>query len=336
MEVGEDFSDWGYYSDDYYDQVPGATTLQSTDGDKAKLGSGNKRKRSGQPRDGAKRRRLDHTGAIPEFSLGESLESSSVGTSSPAVVRWKKNDTFTASPLPLIADDEGEKVALLKDWRDRFKLRPRDNTKESQSKPAGYEVPVMKGGVLVIERENEADSSKDACDSATGVKTEQRHAESTNHTSPKTTCYDVPVMKNGVVVRERGVHPIVPSKPETAVNGAQSKKLYANTDEDSDPRQTKRKAVSRLDAQTLTPPTSIQDKSRSRKRRLESPPEPIEETGIALRNQEAIQHNLQHDAKAMVPLSAEKSEKLSEAGKENGGLPEALAARRSKRAKQGS
>ncbi|MCJ1392554.1 hypothetical protein MMC18_005422 [Xylographa bjoerkii] len=336
-DVGETLSDWEYYSDDYFDHVAEVATREHSDEGKANQISQKKRKGSGLPHERAKRRRLDHARAIPELSLGESLDSNFTGTSSSsAVVHWKKKNTFTVPPLPLLADDGGEKVALLKDWRDRFKTRLRDDTGVSEPKSGDCEVPVMKGGLLVIERGDRADGSKDAYDSATGVEVEQTNTEAMDHTGPKATSYEVPTMRNGVVIRERGVHPTVPSRAKTAVNGARSGKRHADMNEESDPRQTKREAIVTSDAQPGTRPPSSPTKSFSRKRRLDDLPEPVEKTGIALRNQEAIQHNLQHNVQGRVPFSAKEPEKLPEAGKENGGMSQAPTARRSKRAKQAS
>ncbi|MCJ1383604.1 hypothetical protein MMC17_006718 [Xylographa soralifera] len=335
-EVGETFTDLEYYSDDYYDHPPEATSRERVDEEKAVLNPGKKRKGSSQPHEKAKRRCVGHTGAIPELSLGEPLNSSLTGTSSSSnVVRWLTNSTFAAHPLPLLADDEGEKVALLKDWRDRFKIRQRDDIKVLEPKSGDYEVPVMKGGLSIIERGNQADGSKAAQDSATEVEVEQNHADCKSHMSPKSTSKGAPTTSNGVVFSDRGFHPTGPRKARTTVNGTKSRKRPPDIDEESETRQMKRKTIATADTQPGARPNSLPSKPVPHKRRGDDPPESLQRTEIALRSQEAKQHNLQHDAQVKVSVPAEKSEKLSEAGKVHGGMSQTPAARRSKRAKRG-
>ena len=121
-------SDWEYYSDDYWDY----------DSPKA---SSKKRKRAANDTnavDGTfdiegsikkKRNKLDSGKSIPKVSLGEP-------TLATSAVIWKsKSEIFNSSESPVISDSSGEKVALLKDWRDRFKYSPKSSS--SRSKPRG-------------------------------------------------------------------------------------------------------------------------------------------------------------------------------------------------------
>ena len=334
-EAGETFTDVEYYSDDYHDHASEVAMRESVGKEKATVDSRRKRKSSGQLYEKVKRRRVNHTDAIPEPSLGETLDSSLTETpSSSAVVRWLKSSTFTALPLPLLADDEGDKVALLKDWRDRFKIRHRDDTKHTEIKSEDYEVPVMKGGLLVIERGNQVDGSRAAGDSVTPAEIEQNHTDSISHTNPEATSHEGRTMSTGAVISGHNLHSTVPGKAGTVMNGTKSRKRHAEVDEESETREVKRKATVIADRQSVARPASLSNKSVSRKRRGDDPPEPAEQTGTALRSQEAIQHNLQHDPKMKASVIANKSEKHFEAGKENGGVSQRPAAKRSTRAKR--
>jgi len=89
-----------------------------------------KRKSVGQPttQKKRKRRKLESTEEIPELSLGEPLDSDG-GPSEPcsptSVVIWKTEETYTPLKWPIVGDTDGTKVALLKDWRKRFKIASR-------------------------------------------------------------------------------------------------------------------------------------------------------------------------------------------------------------------
>ena len=338
-EAGETFTDLEYYLDDYYDHAPEAAIRDCVDEEKAKLNAGKKRKRSSQPRGNTKRKRVDHTDAIPGLSLGEPLGSSLTETSSSsAVVCWKTTNTFTTFPLPLLADDEGEKVALLKDWRDRFKIRRRDDTKDLATESQDYGVPVMKGGVLLVDdRGNKADGTTVVHDgtAAAEVVAEQNHMDSMTHTNPEAFSNGVSTMSNGATPSGRGLHLKVPKKARTAMNGTNSRKRHVDMDEESEPREIKRKAAATTDTQPDARPTSYAGKSVARQLRGDHLPEPTEQTGIALYSHEVMQHNLQHDSKLKASVPDMKPEKLTEAGKENGGLSQRPSARRSTRATRG-
>ena len=61
------------------------------------------------------------TEEIPELSLSEVNEESRELCSPTSNVVWKTEATFVPRQLPVIKDGQGEAVALLKDWRERFK-----------------------------------------------------------------------------------------------------------------------------------------------------------------------------------------------------------------------
>lgn len=144
QEYEEAYTDWeGYYSDEYYDCIPiskskSRTQLSATGADsneKPVSRVGLKRKFAGQPTTlkKRKRRKLESTEHIPELSLGESWDSDGdpSGPCSPtSVVIWKTEETSTPLKWPIVGDMDGEKVALLKDWRERFKIAPRPDVKD--------------------------------------------------------------------------------------------------------------------------------------------------------------------------------------------------------------
>ena len=292
-EAGETFTDLEYYSDDYYDHAPEAAPRKCANEEKAKLSAGKKRKSSSQAREKTKRRRVDHTQAVSELSSAEPVDSSLTETSSSsAVVRWLKNSTFAAPPLPLLADDEGEKVALLKDWRDRFKIRRRDDVKELETKSQDYEVPVMKESLIFNRRGDQGDSMKAVYDnpatSATGVEVEQYHTDSKSHTNPDATLDEDPAISDGVVSGEPTLRPTVPRKATMTVNGTKSRRRHAEVDDEPETRETERKAVTTPTTQPNNRSASSLHKPVSRKRKGDDPPKPAAQTGTALRSQEAL------------------------------------------------
>ncbi|MCJ1286143.1 hypothetical protein MMC26_005488 [Xylographa opegraphella] len=337
-EIGEIFTDVEYCSDDYYDHAPEAVTRVSVDREEAKLNSRRKQNPS-QPRGKARKRCADYAGVKTGQCLDDPSDPNLTETSSSsAVVRWLKDSTFTAPPLPILADDEGEKVALLKDWRDRFKIYHRDDGKKVETESQDYEVPEVQGIISVSGRGNYSDTSKLAYNSETaiGVEAEQKPTDTRRHTSSKTTKDGAPTMTDDVVGSESGVHARVPKKDSMAANGTKSRKRHADVDDEPGTRETKRKATAIADTQPDARPKTLPSKSVARNRRGDDLSEPVEQTGIALRSQEARQHNLQHDAMTKVPVSDKKPESISDAGKENGGMSQRPAARRSTRAKRGS
>lgn len=144
QEYEEAYTDWeGYCSDEYYDCIPinkpkSQTQLPATGAnsrEKPVSSVGLKRKSAGQPttQKKRKRRKLESTEHIPELSLGESWDSDGdpSGPCSPtSIVIWKTEETFTPLKWPIVGDMDGEKVALLKDWRERFKIAPRPDVKD--------------------------------------------------------------------------------------------------------------------------------------------------------------------------------------------------------------
>lgn len=106
LEMTDALDELELYPSDFFDEdVPTRRKKGSyEDGNGPKLGVSNKR------------RKLEATDAIPELSLGEPI--TAVGK-----VVWRSSEH---NPIvhPVINEGQGAKVAILKDWRDRFKEAP--------------------------------------------------------------------------------------------------------------------------------------------------------------------------------------------------------------------
>lgn len=110
------YSDWEYYSDDYYDDDPGLLRDNPQEGSPSQR---SKAKRfSGVHR--GKKRKLAATSDIPEISLDLDSQDE-VRTTRP----WFEGTVWKATPLEkserkLYEPGMGERVALLGDWREMF------------------------------------------------------------------------------------------------------------------------------------------------------------------------------------------------------------------------
>lgn len=104
LETVDTYSDWEYYSDDYYDDDPTITTKHKTNGEPHK-----------------KRRKLSSIENIPSLSLGSSMVDSSTSmANSFKGVLWRV-PVKTDDNIELYEPGKGEQVALLSDWRELFK-----------------------------------------------------------------------------------------------------------------------------------------------------------------------------------------------------------------------
>ena len=135
----DDYTDWDYDEDeDYYDDLQEEREYKrrnllseqgGTNTDALKLG---KRKRGTQDSNPQKKRKLGATEDIPDLDLGETIVS---GTGEKVdlrpVIVWRTKDT--KPDIPVVKDGEGEKVSLLKDWRDRFKVASRPVNEKPKS-----------------------------------------------------------------------------------------------------------------------------------------------------------------------------------------------------------
>ena len=123
-EMAEVWSDWEFYSDDYYDQESLTKgKLLSEDSDKAGHSGGKRRRGLRDERKIRKRRKLVKTTGISKLSLSYPIGSdASEGCSPTSVVKWREG-SFSPN-VHLVGDHETERVALLKDWRERFRVIP--------------------------------------------------------------------------------------------------------------------------------------------------------------------------------------------------------------------
>ncbi len=113
------WSDWEYYSDDYYDEEPARKKqILASIGDGA-AHAGGKRKATSNNGGRWKRRRLEPTADIPGMSLDE-FTGSNVGRTTLAapIVLWRSKERPQEEPV--FQQGNGEIVALLKDWREIF------------------------------------------------------------------------------------------------------------------------------------------------------------------------------------------------------------------------
>ena len=117
-ELLEHHSDWEYYSDDYYDDDPNILQQNPQDGTPSKRQALEKR---------GKKRKLADIDDIPAIDLGErvKLRDCIQGTvwAQPVVPR---NNMFKAGA--------GEKVALLQDWKQRFRSTPAQTSGKSKQR----------------------------------------------------------------------------------------------------------------------------------------------------------------------------------------------------------
>jgi hypothetical protein len=115
LDVIESFSDWDYYSDDYYDDDP--TILrrwrqtrqsQETENQPARI--------DGPP---SKKRKVLPADEIPELSLGASVLDLDIASFRGVI--WKRPDNSNKRTEPY-EPGHGETVALLKNWREASKV----------------------------------------------------------------------------------------------------------------------------------------------------------------------------------------------------------------------
>ncbi len=132
-DLTEFWSDWDYYSDDYYDEEPAnkAEKTNSVEGQSSSLGM--KRKASSKNTGRQKRRRKGSTTDVSEIiGLDDSADRAGRTTSATPIVVWRSNENIKVEPV--IYQSGGERVSLLKNWRETFDPHPPNE--ELDVKPA--------------------------------------------------------------------------------------------------------------------------------------------------------------------------------------------------------
>lgn len=124
-DLAEYWSDWEYYSDDYYDELPARNKqdMASIGGESRQTGE--KRRSIANNGGRRKRRRKDSARDLRGMSFSDRAESGDRGARSitPIVVWRSKDDAKTES---ITHPGNGERVSLLKDWREMFGVPSHD------------------------------------------------------------------------------------------------------------------------------------------------------------------------------------------------------------------
>ncbi|KAK0513184.1 hypothetical protein JMJ35_004170 [Cladonia borealis] len=113
-------SDWEYDHDDYWDQDKLSKKRRKNVGEDTN-------EIKDEPKN--KRRRLDSKEDTPGFAMEGS------NTAAPTVIWKSKRDQLIPLQGPIVRTGQGEKVALLKDWRERFRSQPNHGASWPESKP---------------------------------------------------------------------------------------------------------------------------------------------------------------------------------------------------------
>ncbi|KAL8740303.1 MAG: hypothetical protein Q9190_006978 [Brigantiaea leucoxantha] len=114
IDIDECWSDWDYYSDDFYDDE----ALKSKRQEISHVQPG-----SQAAGERASKSKIRPTDKISELSSGEAYDyTRRRSIQQRPIVRWKSRST--SPQLPVLDKNEGETVTLLKDWKERFKIQP--------------------------------------------------------------------------------------------------------------------------------------------------------------------------------------------------------------------
>ncbi|MCJ1226628.1 hypothetical protein MMC12_003281 [Toensbergia leucococca] len=167
-DVTEYWSDWEYYSDDYYDQLSPKKRRRNAEAVGDTTGTPGTRANVTGSTQTRKRRKFKSMDEISELSLGESVDSEMDGPA-PArhVVVWRSKSPTNKTPV--VMDGQGEKVALLKDWKDMLKAIPKQTQSGPQPKSSK---PTERAVAVVIERR-----CPEERDTSTKMKTSTKHGD---------------------------------------------------------------------------------------------------------------------------------------------------------------
>ncbi|KAL8940376.1 MAG: hypothetical protein Q9216_002847 [Gyalolechia sp. 2 TL-2023] len=114
LENNNDWSDWNDYSTDFYDS-------DEPERKRRRVNKANKGEEATHRK--PKRRKEESIGNLPDLSLGDPYSSDGdIQLHSRPTVVWKSGVVPPKSPV--LQHGQAEKVSILKDWRDRFKLPP--------------------------------------------------------------------------------------------------------------------------------------------------------------------------------------------------------------------
>lgn len=130
-------SDWEYYSDDYWDEESTTKRRKKGDAMEETAAGGD----SIEHRAERKRKKLKRTEVVSEVS-GESA------VTAPTVVWKSKNDVLQPFEGPVVSEGQGERVSLFKDWRERFKVPPKQ--KPPISRPTQVQQKDSQNAIAVV------------------------------------------------------------------------------------------------------------------------------------------------------------------------------------------
>ncbi|KAL1878857.1 hypothetical protein Plec18167_004152 [Paecilomyces lecythidis] len=150
LELVEVFSDWEYYSDDYYDDDPPLVRkLRSTRASPYRSRTKSQGNGNGDHIRNAKKRKLARVDDIPELSLDDEETPppfERIDASSFKGVVWKKADDAAVKRAQLYEPGLGEKVALLRNWREVFKESQPKRNGNGARKPDASQPPSKSNG----------------------------------------------------------------------------------------------------------------------------------------------------------------------------------------------
>lgn len=147
-DTAEYWSDWDYYSDDYYDQGAPKRKRQKVAGESTSEAKG---EIAEGPQVGKRRRKFRSAEEIPELSLGESLDSDMEDSvAAKPTVLWRSKEAHDPVETPIVTEGEGEQVALLRDWRERFEVSSKLGRVTAATKDPKTQRPNQRAVAVVI------------------------------------------------------------------------------------------------------------------------------------------------------------------------------------------
>ncbi|KAL9613183.1 MAG: hypothetical protein Q9167_002260 [Letrouitia subvulpina] len=173
FDADDIWSDWEYYSDDYYDE-------QTLKRKRRKIGSRDNGLDSASST--TSKPIMELTDQTPELSLNKIYNKDDLGSvRQRPIVMWKSR---AKSPqLPIFDEKDAENIAILKDWRERFKLlspaKPKGPTQRHENQRAI--------AVVIRQREVEDQSEPNSQPTATQETTKSQNVTTTDKPLPNGT-----------------------------------------------------------------------------------------------------------------------------------------------------